>query len=39
VKQFLKEAGSEDVKPFDKATLKKKDVDGKEGEVIVLKKT
>ncbi len=38
MKQFLKEAGAEDVKPIDKATLKRKDVDGKEGEVIVLKK-
>jgi len=38
MKQFLKEAGAEGVKPIDKATLKKKDIDGKEGEVIVLKK-
>ncbi|NTV44797.1 MAG: MBL fold metallo-hydrolase [Candidatus Yonathbacteria bacterium] len=37
MKQFLKEAGAGDVKPTDKATLKKKDIEGKEGEVIVLK--
>ena len=36
VKKFLKEAGEEDVKPIDKLTLKKKDLDGKEGDVIVL---
>jgi L-ascorbate metabolism protein UlaG (beta-lactamase superfamily) len=35
-KTFLKEAGQEDVKPIDKLTLKKKDLDGKTGEVIVL---
>ncbi len=37
LKTFLKEAGAEDVKPVEKATLKKKDVEGKEGDVIVLK--
>ncbi len=37
LKQFLKEAGSESVKPEEKLTLKKKDVVGKEGEVVVLK--
>lgn len=41
LKQFLKEAGEESVagggKPQDKLTLKKKDLEGKEGEVIVLK--
>jgi L-ascorbate metabolism protein UlaG (beta-lactamase superfamily) len=35
LKSFLKEAG-EEVKPVDKLTLKKKDLDGKEGEIIVL---
>jgi hypothetical protein len=35
LKAFLKEAG-EDVKPVDKLTVKKKDLDGKEGEIIVL---
>jgi L-ascorbate metabolism protein UlaG (beta-lactamase superfamily) len=36
LKTFLKEAGEEDVKPTDKLTLKKKDLEGKEGEVVVL---
>ena len=36
LKTFLKEAGEEDVKPVDKLTLKKKDLDGKEGDVVVL---
>ena len=36
LKKFLKEAGEEDVKPIDKLTLKKKDLDGKEGEVVIL---
>lgn len=36
LKLFLKEAGEENVKPTDKLTLKKKDLEGKEGEVIVL---
>lgn len=35
LKKFLKEAG-EDVKPVDKLTLKKKDLEGKEGDVAVL---
>ena len=35
LKNFLKEAG-EDVKPIEKLTVKKKDLDGKEGEIIVL---
>lgn len=35
LKAFLKEAG-EDVRPIDKLTIKKKDLDGKEGEIIVL---
>lgn len=36
LKIFLKEAGEESTKPVDKLTLKKKDLDGKEGEVTVL---
>ena len=34
-KTFLKEAG-EDVKPVDKLTIKRKDLEGKEGEIVVL---
>ena len=36
LKNFLKEAGAEGTKPVDKLTLKKKDLEGKEVEVIVL---
>lgn len=36
LKQLLKEAGAESVKPIDKISLKQKDVGGKSGEVIVL---
>jgi L-ascorbate metabolism protein UlaG (beta-lactamase superfamily) len=36
LKKFLKEAGAEEAKPVDKLTLKKKDLDGKEGEILVL---
>lgn len=36
LKSFLKESGEESVKPVDKLTLKKKDLDGKEGDVVVL---
>ncbi len=36
IRQFLKEAGAEEVKPIDKFVFKKKDVAEKEGEVIVL---
>ncbi len=36
LKTFLKEAGSEDAKAVDKLTIKKKDLEGKEGEVFVL---
>ena len=36
LKKYLKEAGEENVKPIDKLTLKKKDLEGKEGESIVL---
>lgn len=34
--KFLKESGSEDVKPADKLTIKKKDLEGKEGDVVIL---
>lgn len=37
LKAFLKEAGAEDVKPVDKLTIKKKDLESKSGEVVVLK--
>ncbi|HEY9585236.1 MAG TPA: MBL fold metallo-hydrolase [Candidatus Paceibacterota bacterium] len=36
LKLFLKEAGAESTKPLDKLTLKKKDLEGKEGDVVVL---
>lgn len=36
LKKFLKEAGEENVKAIDKLTIKKKDLEGKEGEIIVL---
>jgi hypothetical protein len=36
LKTFLKEAGEESVKPIDKLTIKRKDVDAMEGEVVVL---
>ena len=36
LKSFLKEAGAEKTEPMDKLTVKKKDLDGKEGEIIVL---
>jgi len=36
LKKFLKEAGSEGTKPIEKLVVKKKDLDGKEGEIIVL---
>lgn len=36
IKQFLKEGGAEGVKGVDKLTLKRKDVDGKNGEIMVL---
>ena len=34
LKSFLKEAGQDDIKPVEKLTLKKKDISGKQGEVI-----
>lgn len=36
LKQFLKEAGEESVKPVDKLTLKSRDLVGKAGDVVVL---
>jgi len=36
LKKFLKESTEESVKPIDKLTLKKKDLEGKEGEVVIL---
>ena len=36
LKTFLKEAGEEKVDPIEKLTIKKKDLEGKEGEVVVL---
>jgi L-ascorbate metabolism protein UlaG (beta-lactamase superfamily) len=36
LKAFLKEGGGEGVKPTEKLTIKKKDLEGKEGEIIVL---
>lgn len=37
LKSFLKESGEEKVKPVDKLTIKRKDLIGKEGEVVILK--
>ena len=36
LKTFLKEGGAENTKGIDKLTLKRKDLDGKEGEIVVL---
>jgi len=36
LKTFLKEAGSESVAPLEKLTIKKKDLEGKEGDIVVL---
>lgn len=36
LKTFLKEGGVEDTKSVDKLTIKKKDIEGKQGEIIVL---
>jgi L-ascorbate metabolism protein UlaG (beta-lactamase superfamily) len=36
LKKYLKEAGEDNVKPVDKLTLKKKDLEGKMGDVVVL---
>lgn len=37
LEQFLKEGGEEKVEPIDKFVVKKKDLEGKEGEIVVLK--
>ena len=37
LKAFLKEGGQEDVKKTDKLTIKKKDIETKEGEIVVLR--
>lgn len=37
LKTFLKEEGEENIKPADRLTIKKKDMSGKEGEIVVLK--
>ncbi|MBX4189000.1 MBL fold metallo-hydrolase [Candidatus Parcubacteria bacterium] len=37
LKKFLKEGGSEVASPLEKLVIKKKDLEGKEGEIIVLK--
>jgi L-ascorbate metabolism protein UlaG (beta-lactamase superfamily) len=39
LKTFLKEGGEESVKPVDKLTVKKKDLEGKEGDIVVLSAT
>lgn len=39
LKKFLKEDGSGAIKPVDKLTIKKKDLEGKEGEIVVLEAT
>ncbi|MFZ2522475.1 MAG: MBL fold metallo-hydrolase [Minisyncoccia bacterium] len=36
LKKFLKESGEEGIKPVDKLTVKRKDLEGKEGDVLVL---
>ncbi len=36
LKVFFKEGGEDSVKPIDKLTVKRKDLDGKEGEIMVL---
>ncbi|MFA5651851.1 MAG: MBL fold metallo-hydrolase [Candidatus Paceibacterota bacterium] len=36
LKKYLKEAGEDNIKPVDKLTLKKKDLEGKMGDVVVI---
>lgn len=36
LKKFLKESGEESVKPIDKLTIKRKDIEAMEGEIVVL---
>lgn len=38
LKKFLKEAG-EEVKPIDKLTIKRKDIEGKEGDIVIIQPT
>ena len=38
LKIFLKEGGDDNIKPLDKLTIKKKDIEGKKGEVVILQK-
>lgn len=37
LKIFLKESGEDNTEPIDKLTIKKKDLEGKEGDVVILK--
>lgn len=37
LKKFLKDAGDDKINPIDKLVIKRKDLDGKEGEIVVLK--
>jgi L-ascorbate metabolism protein UlaG (beta-lactamase superfamily) len=37
LKKFLKEVGEDSIPPMDKLVIKKKDLEGKEGDIIVLK--
>lgn len=37
LKKFLKEAGEDNVPPLDKLVIKKKDLEGKEGDIVVLR--
>ena len=37
LKKFFKESGEDDIKSEDKLVIKKKDLEGKEGEIVVLK--
>jgi L-ascorbate metabolism protein UlaG (beta-lactamase superfamily) len=37
LKKFIKEAGEDSVTPIDKLVVKKKDLEGKEGEIVVIK--
>ncbi len=37
LKQFLKEGGEEKITPIEKLTIKKKDLEGKDAEIVVLK--
>jgi len=37
LQEFLNESGAEEIKPVEKLTIKKKDLEGKDGEVVILK--